>query len=334
VIEYEVLKNKINSIMESRHCDLKGFFKEMDNYVYSVESKYLIPTIYLISFKGFGGDVLSDEVLEACFLVEDLHKWSQVLDDMFDNDNKRHGTDTVHVKYGTHNAVMYANLLMANAMLRLTDINEDKRTKIKHTLLECLSDMCYGEKLDIETKFYEFNDVDVARKIYRDIVIRKTGGLPKIASRIGGIMANNDNYKGMDDYMEEMAYFGQRCDDIYDFVKKEDIQREPCSDLINEKLTYPYIACLEMESEDYYKKLRKDVIENKINKQDVIHLLFDIGVVDHMLKSLERDINKVKEKNIFKHGIAKEFYDNLPHLFLTKVKNSIIEVIENAKSLS
>jgi geranylgeranyl pyrophosphate synthase len=102
-----------------------------------------------------------------------------------DNDNLRHGLETIHHKWDDSIAILSGDAMLAIALIRLGVIKENKSI-ILEKFNEALIKVCEGQALDLQ--FQGLNDVSV--KEYLDMVDKKTGYMIGLSSEIGAIVSN------------------------------------------------------------------------------------------------------------------------------------------------
>ena len=104
--------------------------------------------------------------------VELLHNFTLVHDDIMDNDTIRHGKQTIHEKWDPSTAILAGDGIYTIAQIILNEISSNSILLSKYfnkTTLE----ICEGQALDKEFE----NDHDIDRKMYFDMINKKTGSL-------------------------------------------------------------------------------------------------------------------------------------------------------------
>lgn len=121
---------------------------------------------------GRANNIDSDALMNLSIAVELLHNFTLVHDDIMDNDTIRHGKQTIHEKWDSSTAILAGDGIYTIAQIILNEISSNGVLLSKYfnkTTLE----ICEGQALDKEFE----NDHDVDRKMYFDMINKKTGSL-------------------------------------------------------------------------------------------------------------------------------------------------------------
>ena len=132
--------------------------------------KRLRPYMVIRSCQIVGGK--SSNAISAASAVEMVHNFSLVHDDIMDNDTIRHGKQTIHEKWDSSTAILAGDGIYTIAQIILNEISSNSVLLSKYfnkTTLE----ICEGQALDKEFE----NDHDIDRKMYFDMINKKTGSL-------------------------------------------------------------------------------------------------------------------------------------------------------------
>jgi geranylgeranyl diphosphate synthase, type I len=140
--------------------------------------KRIRPTITLLACELVGGDI--DAALDAAVAIEFIHCASLTVDDVIDEDDIRHGQETLHVRFGTDLAVMVAMVLVTRA-LRLVMHHDE----IIAEAIAAVDDLSIGECMDIRS-----GNVDALS--YVSMAGKKTGALFRLAAESGAILGGAD----------------------------------------------------------------------------------------------------------------------------------------------
>ena len=126
----------------------------------------------LTHLSGRANNIDSDALMNLSIAVELLHNFTLVHDDIMDNDTIRHGKQTIHEKWDPSTAILAGDGIYTIAQIILNEISSSSVLLSKYfnkTTLE----ICEGQALDKEFE----NDHDIDRKMYFDMINKKTGSL-------------------------------------------------------------------------------------------------------------------------------------------------------------
>ncbi len=178
-------------------------------YAIASKGKRIRSALVTLSSEAVGGTAQG-----ACFAaasIELIHSSSLILDDVIDKSEKRRGSDTVHIKWGTDMALLTVQVLAA---LSIKLASRDPR--LIRAIADSLIYMGEGEAMEL---------VDYAKdeKSYRDLAYRKTGSLFGSAAEVGSLVGG-----GNDKETESLLKFGNHIgiafqirDDILDCISSE-----------------------------------------------------------------------------------------------------------------
>jgi len=201
----------------------------------------------IAGYEAVGGD--SDLILPFASALELIHTYSLVHDDLpaMDNDDFRRGKPTNHKVFGEAMAILAGDALLT---LAFSLISEEKLfPELEPRLVNRISKelsfgagnfgMIGGQVVDILS---EGSQVDYGTLEY--IHTHKTGSLIRSALRIGGIVgkADKEQLLGLTRYGECMGLAFQIADDLLDIEgTKEELGKNPQSDISRGKITYPSV---------------------------------------------------------------------------------------------
>ena len=126
----------------------------------------------LTHLSGRANNIDSDALMNLSIAVELLHNFTLVHDDIMDNDTIRHGKQTIHEKWDSSTAILAGDGIYTIAQIILNEISSNSVLLSKYfnkTTLE----ICEGQALDKEFE----NDHGIDRKMYFDMINKKTGSL-------------------------------------------------------------------------------------------------------------------------------------------------------------
>ena len=170
------------SIIDSIRLNVNRHLKEIpipdvprylyDPIRYSIRNKGKRFRPILTHLSGRANNIDSDALMNLSIAVELLHNFTLVHDDIMDNDTIRHGKQTIHEKWDPSTAILAGDGIYTIAQIILNEISSNSILLSKYfnkTTLE----ICEGQALDKEFE----NDHDIDRKMYFDMINKKTGSL-------------------------------------------------------------------------------------------------------------------------------------------------------------
>ena len=126
----------------------------------------------LTHLTGRANNIEPSDLMNISLAIELLHNFTLVHDDIMDNDTMRYRKKTIHEKWDSSTAILSGDGIYTIAQIILNKISKNFHSLSKYfnkTTLE----ICEGQALDKEFE----NDNTITRKMYLDMVDKKTGSL-------------------------------------------------------------------------------------------------------------------------------------------------------------
>ena len=126
----------------------------------------------LAHLTGRANNIEPNDLMNISLAIELLHNFTLVHDDIMDNDTMRYRKKTIHEKWDSSTAILAGDGIYTIAQIILNKISKNFHSLSKYfnkTTLE----ICEGQALDKEFE----NDNTITRKMYLDMVDKKTGSL-------------------------------------------------------------------------------------------------------------------------------------------------------------
>lgn len=218
----------------------EGLYDPM-RYSVGAPGKRIRPLLTFLMGEGLG--VPHQRLRPAALAVEILHAFTLVHDDIMDNDTKRRGLDTVHVKWNVNTAILSGDGLMALAFRQLM---ESKATRIRRMGLEfsqAMLEICEGQALDIAFE----KRLDVTTTEYLEMVGKKTGRLLGLACQLAALIADAEPemVDSLNRFGIELGQAFQIQDDLLEISSDaEKMGKSLDSDIVSGKKTYPLLLML------------------------------------------------------------------------------------------
>ena len=233
---------KVDAIMLRYLCrGLDEVFLPVVLHQTEAGGKRIRPAFTLASCEAAGGR--EEDALVPAAMIELIHNYSLIMDDIIDKGMIRRGLPTVRAKYSEVMA------LLAGMFYRevLDEIAEDcpQPTKMRTLLIDTIKETIEGERLDIlfeqagrnEEYIVQNRFANVPLNLYLNMIGKKTAHLIQAACVAGGISAN-----AKDSVVETLSKFGwsagmafQVIDDFLD-VFGEKTGKEKGKDILEHKL--------------------------------------------------------------------------------------------------
>lgn len=191
---------------------------ESSRYLVYAGGKRMRPLLLMLTYIGLGGRERK-AAAKIASLIECLHTFSLIHDDVIDRSETRRGVPSVHTKFGMAAAVLAGDNLtqvIYKIIAEDTDLDLETRMKIVVEFSRCCIRMIEGEYLDVE---FEHTD-EVTEHDYMKQAQGKSASLLEHSMRIGAIMAgaSQDVVKTLGEFGASLGCAFQIQDDILDLT--------------------------------------------------------------------------------------------------------------------
>jgi geranylgeranyl diphosphate synthase type I len=229
----------------------------------------------VLSCAAAGGKV--ERAVKPAAVVEMIHNYSLVMDDLIDRGEVRRGRPTVRVVMGDSIALLVAMFYREV----LDDLIHDSPAsdKIRNTAVKTMKEIIDGERLDLlleqagRTDPYLIRNriADPTFKLYLDMIGKKTASLFKAAGQIGAYAA-----KAETGVVSALGAFGwkaglafQVMDDVLDICGKK-TGKEQAKDIIEHKLgNAAILVAMRFLSSRDRQELKKIIGSERVSKKMV-----------------------------------------------------------------
>ncbi len=192
---------------------------EIYDYFFKIPGKKLRPALALFSACAVNGGRLAADQQEDCVdfaaAIELIHSASLIHDDIIDNDAVRRGRQSVSRRFGTQSAVLFGDMLYAEAFLLLSNLNNGDQN-LKNSIIRMVSgmsrEMCVGEIEEIRySNRYTFEQ-------YKSVIEKKTASLTEVSCRCPAMMLgrNEQEVNALGNYGYNFGMLYQVLDDTND----------------------------------------------------------------------------------------------------------------------
>ena len=270
-------------------------------HIIDAGGKRLRPFLVLKSCKMVGGR--EEDALPTAAALEMLHTFTLLHDDIMDEDDKRRGVPTVHVKWGVPTAIVAGDLLFAKVHEAISKYTDTKHVKPKRILQvikeisEATVILCEGQTRDM---MFEDRET-VSEAEYFKMIEGKTAALFEVSARCGGLLggATKSQVKRLGEFGRYAGIAFQVIDDVLALTADEDVLKKPVGNDVREgKRTLMVVYALEKAS----KAQRNQILETLGNKyatteqvKNTIRVIDSLGAIDYAKKLAERYIKKAKK---------------------------------------
>ena len=287
-------------------------------YALFQKGKRIRPIFLIFSCEALGGSLR--DCFDAAIAIEVLHNFTLVHDDIMDDDRIRRGSKTIHAKWDKNVAILCGDGLIALAYSSLLKSNKKHIKRITSIFSDGIVKVCEGQSLDKDFEVVE----NVSMKEYIHMIKMKTGVLMSISSEIGAILGG-----GSEKQISDLMLYGMNIgiafqiqDDLLDIISdRKTLGKQPGSDLVQGKKTYPLILLNQKtdNKEKYY--LKKIVKKIKIEKDDIFFIKKLLNKYE-IISYVKKEVNKRIKKST---GYLKNLGNNTENLF------RLAEIIEERK---
>ncbi|MFQ5999489.1 MAG: polyprenyl synthetase family protein, partial [Candidatus Bathyarchaeia archaeon] len=234
--------------------------------------------------------------------LELLHTFTLIHDDIIDEDEKRRGLSTVHIKWGAPIAIVAGDLLFAKVYETVTKFTNPRRVppkrilRVLRNISEATIAICEGQILDMTFEHKE----SVSEEEYFEMIRAKTAALFEISARCGGILGGAKKRQ-----VERLGKFGhysgiafQLIDDVLGLTADEKVLGKPVgSDIREGKRTLIIVHALKNASENQRKKILETLGDRSASSeriQEVIDLVSSLGSISYAEEKARNYIEKSK----------------------------------------
>jgi len=248
-------------------------FRPALSYHFEVAGKRMRAAMVVLSCAAAGGRV--ERAIKPAAVVEMIHNYSLVMDDLIDRGEVRRGRPTVRVVMGDSIALLVAMFYREV----LDDLIEDlpANRNVRKVAVKTMKEIIDGERLDLLLEQAGRTDPYLIKnrisnptfKTYLDMVGKKTASLFKAAGQIGAYAANAEtrivNALGTYGWKAGLAF--QVMDDVLD-ICGEKTGKQQAKDIIEHKLgNAAILIALRFLSRKDREELKKIIGSERVSTQ-------------------------------------------------------------------
>jgi len=249
--------------------------------------KRMRPIMAMLTAEAVGGR--GKEALPYGCVLEIIHNFTLVHDDVIDQDPVRRGKPAVHIAFDTPTAIIAGDALFARAfeILADTEVDGEELRRLLRVVSLTVFLVAEGQQIDVDNE----DKPEVSRVEYLDMVEKKTAVLFACAAEGGAIIGRGTEKQisSMKEYARLLGIGFQIWDDVLGIKGDSKRTGKPVgSDIRNGKRTLIVVDALERLEGDTRKKVLTTALGNShASDREVnaaIQLLEDIGSIDHARK--------------------------------------------------
>lgn len=317
-----IVDKEVKKILYSKKNDnlYRGMFYAVDS------GKRLRPILCLTTCKLLGGDV--KKALPFAAVIETLHNYTLVHDDIEDGDSLRRNLLTVWKKFGLAHGVNIGDGMIFKSYGYLLDsldfLPSEKVLEVVSMLNDTMMKIVEGQGMEFD--FRERDDITVNE--YEEMVYKKSGALFSL-SLFGGAFFAGVSKNIQDKLIEFGKNLGlafQISDDILNLTgNQKEYGKEIGGDIKEGKRTLVTIHCLGKCNDDerkrflsILKKGRENVGNNDVDF--AMNLINKYNSIQFAKEFLEKAVRK-----------SKRLLDDIDNEDLKDILNKLLEFIQNRK---
>ena len=291
IINYKIKKVRIQGNPDELYNPI--------NYILSLKSKRVRPTLSILSYSLFKEDL--NKITKPSIALEFFHNFTLIHDDIMDNAEIRRGKDTIHKKWNKNIGILSGDLLMIFAYKMLENIDNKSFKKTFERFNIIAIKVCEGQQYDMN---FEIKN-EISEDDYLKMITLKTAVLIGFSLELGGLIANQEKQITDQLYLagEKIGISFQLMDDYLDVFGNAEFGKKIGGDILLNKKTYLIIKLLEQA--DTYDK--KNILKMMNSNDDENKIKF---ITSMMIKYEIDKISKDKMDSFFNDGI--EILNNIP----------------------
>ena len=272
-------------------------FQSAVDYHFKTGGKRMRATLVLLACAASGGK--TQDGMNPAALIEMIHNYSLVMDDLIDRGDVRRGKPTVRVKFGDSVALLIA-MIYREALDDLAEKCVQPR-KSRKIAVQAMKDIIEGERLDMLLEqagrvdsYLRANQVRTPSfSVYIEMIGKKTAALFKAASEIGATSARADSKttRALGEFGWKAGLAFQIMDDVLD-ICGSDTGKQAGKDIIEHKLGNAVI----LTALQYLPQKKKSEILKTLRSEKVSQTMMAKTRRLIIATPAERDCREIAEK--------------------------------------
>ena len=289
------------------------FVNEVAGHILFAGGKRIRPLLTVLAARLCGRN--DEAVFDPAVVPEYLHAASLLHDDVIDEGEMRRGNLPAYKIWGNKAAILVGDFLYARAIELASRFGD---ARIARVIAETVALMSEGEIIQL---LHSTGD-DFDKKIYMDIIHRKTAVLISASCKIGALLANGDDLQvsALEKYGTSLGQAFQIIDDVLDYTADpEELGKALGTDLNEGKRTLPLVYALEQAGPREKDRIL-GILESGPTDEDlgwIQQFLKESGSIDLSMRHASEIINEARDAlEVFEGSREKDLLLNLATFIL------------------
>ncbi|RNJ76143.1 MAG: polyprenyl synthetase family protein [Nitrosopumilus sp. H8] len=282
--------------------------------------KRLRPYMVVKSCQVLGGSAA--RAMPAAAAVEMVHNFTLVHDDIMDNDNMRHGVQTVHKKFGIDAAILAGDVLFSKAFstISASRLPAESVSKLISRLADACVDVCEGQQADVDMGR---NPKFSSHAQYVGMICKKTAALFEASCAMGAICATSRpaDVARLASFGRNLGIAFQITDDLIGAVGNPKITKKPVGNDIREgKKSLPILLAIRAARG----KDKRDIMRSFGNPKAT---KYDVGKAVDVVRAMEikDDVRRHARRYAKKAASSLNSYNNPAKRDLAALLDFVVE---------
>ncbi|HEY5623537.1 MAG TPA: octaprenyl diphosphate synthase [Gammaproteobacteria bacterium] len=229
----------VNRLIIQRLGSDVALVNQVAHHIVHGGGKRLRPLTTLLAARACGYE--GKHHVQAAAIIEFIHTATLLHDDVVDASGLRRGRETANAVFGNQASVLVGDFLYSRSFQMMVEIGE---LRILDVLANATNTIAEGEVLQL----MNCNNPNIAEADYMEVVYRKTAKLFEAGTRIGAILAGQDDdcERALVAYGRHLGLAFQLVDDALDYdATSEELGKNIGDDLAEGKPTLPLIYAMD-----------------------------------------------------------------------------------------
>jgi octaprenyl-diphosphate synthase len=228
----------VNRVIVRRLGSDVALVNQVAHHIIHNGGKRLRPLAVLLAARACGCN--GQNYVMAAAIIEFIHTATLLHDDVVDSSGLRRGRQTANALFGNQASVLVGDFLYSRAFQMMVELKE---LRILDVMANATNTIAEGEVLQL----MNCNNPDTTEADYMEVIYRKTAKLFEAGTRIGAILAGQDETleQALVKYGRHLGQAFQLVDDALDYdATPEEFGKNIGDDLAEGKPTLPLIYAM------------------------------------------------------------------------------------------
>lgn len=280
----------LDEFLENQVGEFEPEVQPLVRFCLSHSGKKLRP-ILVFSMALGNRDLPEEPIVKAAAIVELVHLATLVHDDILDQADLRHRTQTAVARYDSHVAVLLGDALFAHALQLAADYPD---VEVCRVVSRATRQVCSGEIAQTFSRGQELPDLDS----YFRMIDLKTAELFTASAYLGGLLSGFDRPEldAARDFARHLGIAYQIYDDAADiFGRESQAGKTLGTDLATGKFTLPVLRWLNSIPEADRKVELASLKTSELAREQLPGRLLEAGFLDRVEADFTRQIEMARE---------------------------------------